>query len=429
MVSHAVARVDPAYDRSVAYKALAVCTSSAFLEVYLVLVTQSFLKAAVPQVFVADPLPVLKELYHVLNEVAFNQLRYVSNEEKRVARYINSLHEPSPAVLYTSLTAKYQTRLGPHPVSYTVDLTRSVGECIDFSLKGILQRVGADVMLLYDALFTGRRVLVVAGSQSVWELCQAVLAVACMVGQSIPEIVSHNVCPYAHPSALQFLNSFFVAGVTNPIFKFNRHWWDLALDLDSGAVESAESYAGYSMPSRDLHFITRLLEQVDNLSEAEVRKAFAEYAQEFIDKVLVKEGDLGDLAERKLRWTQTLSYKYTMENLQECKRRSPNPLIYNITTKLRLAALDQRVTGKLLKELDSLLWSRDQCLYFLSLLCNRTGISGLTAGILHKHRRVKKYSFYILRKLEAVDYTRVLLQSENYFTLEQYARLKEEYAE
>ena len=89
------------------------------------------------------------------------------------------------------------------------------------------------IILLY-ALLMEKRVLFVGYQKSCGEIANLVLAAAAMTagGDAIPGI-AHRVFPYASLAAVDSLQSSvgFIAGVTNPVFEEQPHWWDVCINI------------------------------------------------------------------------------------------------------------------------------------------------------------------------------------------------------
>lgn len=117
-------------------------------------------------------------------------------------------------------------------------LEPSVAHCA--SLTALVRRFGSDVMIIYNAVLTGRRVLFL-GQRGVpaGEVASAVLACAHMFCPPLPGgELQRRLFPHSTLSDLSFLAlPGYVAGVTNPLFEGKREWWDVLAVLGPRAAE------------------------------------------------------------------------------------------------------------------------------------------------------------------------------------------------
>jgi hypothetical protein len=125
------------------------------------------------------------------------------------------------------------------------------------SLSSLVRRWGPDVMTLYSAVLSGRRVLFL-GQRGVpaGDVAAAVLAVAHMCCPPLPaDVLAARTFPHATLTDLAFLATpgGYVAGVTNPLFEGKREWWDVlavvgARCADDGAPTASLTAAAPTLP-------------------------------------------------------------------------------------------------------------------------------------------------------------------------------------
>ena len=108
-----------------------------------------------------DSLPELaRELYHTINQVNFRTLPAYTPAERRVYRFMASKAKYCSLRLPQSVVVnqKLQLEFKGESVEMKFDFVMEASEVISGSLLQLLKVFKEDVMLIFDALFTGKRV-------------------------------------------------------------------------------------------------------------------------------------------------------------------------------------------------------------------------------------------------------------------------------
>jgi hypothetical protein len=129
----------------------------------------------------------------------------------------------------------------------------------DGLLRRLLLKFGEQSMVLFNAVLTGQRVLVLGYNQPAGDVCNYVLAMSSLVCPPLAGLIERQF-PYANLTDLSFLSTpGYIAGVTNPMFKSKKDWWDVLCDISTGEVLVS------TLPERDEY------EQADRAFVQEVR--------------------------------------------------------------------------------------------------------------------------------------------------------------
>jgi len=119
-------------------------------------------------------------------------------------------------------------------VPLSIPLYRTAEEVGDTDLFLALRLLGADIMRVFHAVLTKRRVLFVGYNHAACDIAQVLFSCVSLV--TPPLVHNHilrRVFPYANLSDLSFLEQDgYIAGVTNPMFQSRYEWWDLLCVLN-----------------------------------------------------------------------------------------------------------------------------------------------------------------------------------------------------
>ena len=268
---------------------------------------------------------------------------------------------------------------------------------------------------------------------------------SCLLALSPPfeGLVEGHWHPYSPLTNLNFLNkyllcrSFFLAGVSNPVFKQRENWWDVCIDWTAGRVISKHPYSQQSHYSSDLTFIRRLLHSIEanSMGEEEIRQQFYDYTQYIADLALARtflqsgsrrvQKMLSDHASRIEKWEQSQVYLLTQGALNE---ESPSAAIRQLLTRLRVGMLDNSLDDseakKLYFEVDTLLCTDKDCMELLSMLPNQGDLRCFTWGLFRTSRSLQDCAMSILLKLEENEVGKVLIAALNSDEREKFGSLK-----
>ena len=106
---------------------------------------------------------------------------------------------------------------------------------------------------------------------------------------------------YSNLTDLGFLSTpGFIAGVTNPMFKTKKEWWDVLCDISTGEVFVSTPAEKEDYDAGDKNFVLEVLDGVNaGYSEEWVRCMFEEYTKQV--SCLNKNCWLEDIVRRHLR--------------------------------------------------------------------------------------------------------------------------------
>lgn len=90
-----------------------------------------------------------------------------------------------------------------------------------------------------------------------------------------------HICRYANLTDLGFLSTpGFIAGVTNPMFKNKREWWDVLCDISTGEVLLSAPAEKDEFDGADRNFVLEVLDGVNaGYDEEWIRCMFEEYTR------------------------------------------------------------------------------------------------------------------------------------------------------
>lgn len=182
----------------------------------------------------------LEELFQVVNACDNGGARGISDMERRLmkaqldASTVASLVEQKAQEesLFYHTTAQW----GDQKIPLKFKVCSTDDQFDEGLLRRLLLKFGEQSMVLYNAVLTGQRVLVVGYNQPAGDVCNYVLAMSSLVCPPLFGLI-HRQYPYANLTDLSFLSTpGFIAGVTNPMFKSKREWWDVMCDISNGEV-------------------------------------------------------------------------------------------------------------------------------------------------------------------------------------------------
>lgn len=104
----------------------------------------------------------------------------------------------------------------------------------DASLIRFINIFQERTMLIHNSILSGNRILFNSNELSCQEICETVI---CCFHLVAPLNIIQKLFPFEHLSNIKFLETeSFIAGVSNPLFKSRKNWWDLCCNIEDGSV-------------------------------------------------------------------------------------------------------------------------------------------------------------------------------------------------
>ncbi|KAF1791771.1 Arf3-interacting protein 1, N-terminal domain [Phytophthora cactorum] len=346
---------------------------------------------------------VLQELLAVVNAVDISGVRGLSSMERRLMKRTISRREDTGEGSVLQNSSMWEDI--PIPLQFKICSTDDQHD--DGTLTQLLQTFGDQTMVLFNAVLTGQRVI--------------------MLGYNRPA------GKYANLTDLGFLSTpGYIAGVTNPMFKTKREWWDVLCDISTGEVFVSAPIEKEDHDASDRNFV--LDGVAAGYDEEWVRCMFEEYMLKNVVDIALGEANYlspDALAKRSAvnnkritKWARTDSYKRFMD--------SPHRMHFHSPAKYTLYMDDIEKTGVDMKRhirslqgdmvvLDDTLLELQEFLSFLPVL--RGGLQTIAQGIFHPSISVKHNTVVLLKRLEQFSSTVSSMQRLNPFLLMSYQRI------
>ncbi|TMW57285.1 hypothetical protein Poli38472_003210 [Pythium oligandrum] len=324
---------DATVRRGARVKAVALCSRQKFCFAF-----KNVLEVAVSKLAVAkdeaETKQVVQELYEVVNAVDSGNVRDMSDMERRLMKARIDTNSAASLVeqkaqeeaLFHHSTATW----GDQKIPVRYKLCSTEDQFDDGLLRKLLLKFGEQSMILYNAVLTGQRVLVLGYNQPAGDVCNYVLAMSSLVCPPLNGLIQRQF-PYANLTDLSFLSTpGYIAGVTNPMFKSKRDWWDVLCDISSGEVVLSVAGERDEYEAADRAFVQEVLDGIHaGYSEEWVRCQFEEYTLQNVVDIALGESNYMDaemLARRTAsnnrritKWARTDNYKAFMEARQKHK--------------------------------------------------------------------------------------------------------------
>ncbi|KAG7399228.1 hypothetical protein PHYBOEH_009394 [Phytophthora boehmeriae] len=343
---------------------------------------------------------VLRELFDVVNAVDISGVRGLSNMERRLLkRTISSTGRASAnredaQTLEKALFFRAKALWDDMPIPLQFKLCSTDDQHDDGTLTQLLQKFGDQTMVIFNAVLTGARVIMMGYNRPAGEVCNFVLATSSLVCPPLFGLI-HRQYPYANLTDLGFLSTpGFIAGVTNPMFKTKREWWDVLCDISTGEVFVSSPVEKEDYDSADRNFVLEVLDGVSaGYDEEWVRCMFEEYTRtNVVDIALEKTG---------------VDLKRHIRSLQG-----------------DMVVLDDSLVEKIYTDFATLLQTEVELQEFLSFLpVLRGGLQTIAQGIFHPSISVKHNTVVLLKRLEEFPSTASSMRRLNAFLLMSYQRI------
>lgn len=393
---------------------------------------------------------VLKELYAVVNAIDISGVRKLSDMEKRLMkRTISSrgrigANREDPKTMAKALFFRTQAMWEEIPIPLQFKVCSTDDQHDDGTLTQLLQTFGEQTMVLFNAVLTGQRVIMLGYNRPAGEVCNFVLATSSMVCPPLFGLI-HRQYPYANLTDLGFLSTpGFIAGVTNPMFKTKREWWDVLCDISTGEVFVSAPVEKEDYDALDRNFVLEVLDGVTaGYDEEWVRYMFEDYTHKnIVDIALGETKNLSPdaLAKRSAvnnrritKWTRTDSYKCFMDSPHRKLFHSPAFNVEKTGVNLKqhiqslqgdMVVLDDSLVEKIYSDFAALLNTEFELQEFLSFLpALRGGLQTIAQGVFHPSISVKHNTVILLKRLEQYASTVSSMQRLNPFLLMSYQRI------
>ena len=230
----------------------------------------------------------LKELYYSINEMNLVDMPQHSLAVRAIARnsFVDrSLSHFSTFVIWDGARIPLKIPLANIPDDVSANQHQ-------LSLKVLASRFGEQLMILFTAILTEKRVLFLGHNMSANDVCSAVLSSVLLVSPPLSGLLKSRVFPYTNLFSLDFLQvPGYIAGATNPMFRQHTEWWDVLADLTTGEVVLSPSIASTGWTNMlsscgplDRDFIEGIVRGLDERAdETWVRRQFELHVSAIVD--------------------------------------------------------------------------------------------------------------------------------------------------
>ncbi|KAI9906147.1 hypothetical protein PsorP6_013835 [Peronosclerospora sorghi] len=287
-----------------------------------------------------DSEQVLRQVYDVLNAIDMSKLRGLSSMERRLMKHTISstgraaADQKDASLMENALFFRTQALWDDIAIPLQFKICSTEDQHDDGTVTQLLQTFGDETMVLFNAVLTGQRVIMLGYNRPAGEVCTFVLATSSLVCPPLFGLI-HRQYPYANLTDLGFLSTpGFIAGVTNPMFKTKREWWDVLCDISTGEVFVSTPVEKEEYDALDRTFVLEVLDGVAaGYDEEWVRCMYEDYMRTNIVDIVLGETNHVDpeaLAKRAAmnnkritKWARTESYKSFMDSHQRSHFDSP----------------------------------------------------------------------------------------------------------
>ncbi|KAG6972321.1 hypothetical protein JG688_00004043 [Phytophthora aleatoria] len=397
---------------------------------------------------------VLQELLAVVNAVDISGVRGLSSMERRLMKRTISSTGRAAAnwedakTLEKALFFRTQAMWEDIPIPLQFKICSTDDQHDDGTLTQLLQTFGDQTMVLFNAVLTGQRVIMLGYNRPAGEVCNFVLATSSLVCPPLFGLI-HRQYPYANLTDLGFLSTpGYIAGVTNPMFKTKREWWDVLCDISTGEVFVSAPVEKEDHDASDRNFVLEANGVTAGYDEEWVRCMFEEYMLKNVVDIALGEANYlspDALAKRSAvnnkritKWARTDSYKRFMDSPHRMHFHSPAK--YTLYTDIEktgvdmkrhirslqgdMVVLDDTLVEKIYSDFATLLNTELELQEFLSFLpVLRGGLQTIAQGIFHPSISVKHNTVVLLKRLEQFSSTISSMQRLNPFLLMSYQRI------
>ncbi|KAF9927455.1 hypothetical protein FBU30_003254 [Linnemannia zychae] len=506
---------DASIRRGASVKAMAICTTHQYLHVY-----KPVLLLALENYFKNPSIEVLKALYESVNSMQLDPpelspyermiLRNSDNKELFIEKFeaVASIEDnparvdglgivvgqtplkgkdggiPAPTMAKNRDCQFYETKVVYDGIKIPIRVPLSINpeEIGEFSLIKLITTFSPSspspnphpfhphldsngpnthpIMLLMNALLTGKRIIFLGNGHPAGDVANYVLA-ACALGSGSGGVLRgfpERAYPYTNLAGIDHLLTCkgFIAGVTNQLFEDRTAWWDVLCNIDTGkitvskdispiAVSSSHTSGHYddtrSVPifsngavsqssskydNGDNEFMAEILSAIQaHYGEMAIRARFQEYITRFVQ--------LASQYEEQTYGQTTIGINRT--NTPESSKYMGTGLVFSDeSSKLKeIAANASRIEGwratTSYKYLQENIVTDEQIIEFLSSLpLSQGGLFYVAYGLFHPVAGVRQDTVAFFNRLDQHPTGRVYIRSLNRFERNTYERLAKEAA-
>ncbi|CCI44504.1 unnamed protein product [Albugo candida] len=360
---------------------------------------------------------ILHELYHVINSISLNGIRNLSEMERRLMKrtitsrpFSNVNWKATEDSLYHSTVVEWDEIKIP----LRFKLCSTLDQHDDGLLSNLIATFGEQTMSIYNAVLSGARVIVLGYNQPAGRVCSYVLAMSALICPPLSGL-SHRQFPYANLNDLSFLSvPGYIAGVTNPMFKSKREWWDVLCDITTSEVFTSWPNERDEFEVVDKTFLQDVMDGMRaGFPEEWIRCRFEEFTSQNVVEVAFDETEYLD--------SDLLTFFFDWENVVKTGGADVRKHI----RKLQGDKLwTEEEVERMYTDFVSLLQTEQDLQEFLSHLpFLRGGLESIAQGLFHSSISVKYNTIVLLKRLERYQSTQSSLKYLNPFIIMSYQRI------
>ncbi|OQR93708.1 hypothetical protein ACHHYP_02341 [Achlya hypogyna] len=346
-----------------------------------------------------------------------------------------------------SLVFNTRAKWGATAVPLKIKLCSTPDQHEEGLLTVLINKFGEQTMQLYNAVLAGSRIIMLGYNLPAGEVCSYVLSMSSLLCPPLCGVL-HRQFPYANLTDLAFLSvPGFIAGVTNPMFKGKKEWWDVLADLSTGGILTTAPIERDEAEAADHDFILEVMDGIAaGFSEEWVRCMFEDYTRQNIADIVTGKARFMDrdaqsrrtaINNRRItKWASTENYDRFQAaylaavpatdafDISFCRYLGCVDLKQHIQILLDERVHDDAQIERMYADFVSLLNTEAELKELLSYLPrSRGGLHVVAAGLFHSSISVKYNTIVLLKRLEAFPATAAAVSTLNAFVGMTYARL------
>ncbi|KAJ6247995.1 arf3-interacting protein [Anaeramoeba flamelloides] len=414
--------------RGTRYHALAIGSQFQFLHLL-----KPILMLALDQTFdqMHDPLDIAKELYKSLNSIDLANFNILTEQKKQIKR------------IKSNFENKFKTNLFFNGQNLPLNIPDYMleDEFGNISLGSFVKSFREQTMVVFNAILTNKRIIVLGHQMPAGTVCEYVLAILLMVCPPMRGIIRRSF-PYVNLRTIDLFENLpgYIVGTTNPLFATKQRYWDVLCDLNNHKVqinsEISSQYDNAPHLEYDQKFIKSVLKVINNNApERDIRQMFQQYTQHFINMALDNEVFVNEKA-KKLETSANQSridiWKKSKEYQTYIKDKQIRNSFYviqgidvqHMIRKLRIKkdfSSDKLFTiyEKFILKINT----EEECMEFLSFFSEENGgLYPLAVNLFHTSEIVRLGTVAILKRLDSIKTGSGLITGLNMFLLLAYER-------